>query len=72
MKPDDFARMPVVIPPDRMVTAFDSRARRMLDRTQASRRAISLLTELRDALLPQLMSGDLRVHEAASLIAEAG
>jgi len=71
VKPDDFGRMPVVLPPHKVVLAFDARARRLLERAQANRRATFLLAKLRDALLPQLMSGELRVRQAEKLVAQA-
>jgi type I restriction enzyme, S subunit len=53
--------MPAVIPPPQVREAFDDSVRRMLDRIPARYFENRTLAALRDALLPKLISGDLRV-----------
>lgn len=63
----DLAETPVVLPSSGAAGSFDARASRLLDvqvRALSENRA---LTALRDTLLPQLMSGKLRVREAAEM-----
>jgi type I restriction enzyme S subunit len=54
----------VVKPPARIVAAFERSAAGMLARTLECRREGRTLATLRDALLPQLISGELRVRSA--------
>ncbi len=67
-----FKKLPVLIAPDDRIEAFDRFA------NNAHRLASSALSEndklaaTRDALLPQLMSGKLRVRDAETLASEAG
>jgi len=52
------------IPPPQLVEGFDSIARCFLDRIQAMEEESGTLAALRDALLPKLISGELRVKAA--------
>jgi type I restriction enzyme S subunit len=51
-------------PPEKLVTAFEQAAAPLLDRTLECRRESRTLAALRDALLPKLISGELRVKDA--------
>ena len=55
-------------PPRKVVEVFDLLARSLLARIQASDREGDSLAELRDALLPKLLSGELRVPNAERLL----
>jgi type I restriction enzyme S subunit len=57
-----------VKPSEALVTAFEQAAAPLLDRTLVCRRESRTLAALRDALLPRLISGDLRVEDAERLI----
>jgi type I restriction enzyme, S subunit len=69
---DGVQKPKIIVPPRALVTAFDRLA------TQAEGRREEMVTEshtlaaLRDTLLPKLISGDLRVKDAARFMAEAG
>ena len=52
----------VAYPPSATVHAFDKTASGMLDRTLSLRREIDNLVDLRDTLLPKLVSGDVRIR----------
>jgi type I restriction enzyme S subunit len=57
----------VVLPPDQVVSQFDRAAESLLARTLECRRESRTLAALRDALLPKLISGELRVKDAESI-----
>ncbi len=61
----------VVLPPKRVAETFDAIAANALTRTSACRRDSRILAALRDALLPRLISGDLRVKDTARLLGGA-
>ena len=58
-------------PSTQLVKQFDALAGPALDRIQALEEESGTLAALRDALLPSLISGELRVHRAQELLAEA-
>jgi type I restriction enzyme S subunit len=71
MLPLDGVQKPaIIVPPTDLVLAFDSIA------VLATRRGEELVSEshtlvmLRDALLPKLISGELRVRDAGNLVAD--
>ncbi|MCL6646360.1 MAG: restriction endonuclease subunit S, partial [Dehalococcoidia bacterium] len=59
-------------PPDALATAFEQAAAPLLDRTLECRRESRTLAALRDALLPKLISGELRVKDAERFLKERG
>lgn len=61
---DSILNLAVVTPPSPIVAAFDRMADSLLARTLECRRESSTLAALRDALLPKLISGELRVPDA--------
>lgn len=60
----------VVTPPSPVVAAFDRSADSLLARTLECRRESRTLAALRNALLPRLISGELRIKNADQLVAE--
>ncbi len=58
-----FRPLKVIVPPIPVVQAFDDVAGSLYERMVGNVRQITNLTELRDTLLPRLMSGKLRVPE---------
>ena len=62
--------MKVVAPPTDVVKAFTHHAASLLKRVAANRVEGDTLAAIRDALLPKLLSGEIRVPEAQE-IAEA-
>jgi type I restriction enzyme S subunit len=67
----DLARYEIVIPSEQVALAFDEKVRPMVKRMAASIHESRTLAALRDALLPRLLSGELRVTGAETEV-EAG
>jgi type I restriction enzyme, S subunit len=67
----DMARYPIVIPPRAAAHAFTSRIRPAIARIVAGIHESRTLAALRDALLPKLISSELRVEDTERIIAEA-
>jgi type I restriction enzyme, S subunit len=57
----DIARFEIALPPRSLAAAFNKKIRPLTDRIVANIHESRTLAELRDALLPQLLSGKLRV-----------
>ncbi|MGC8720955.1 MAG: restriction endonuclease subunit S, partial [Thermodesulforhabdaceae bacterium] len=62
----------VVVPPSSVVAVFDRAAESLLARTLECRSESRALAALRDALLPKLISGELRVKDAERFLKERG
>src|SRR2546426_2602122 len=58
-------------PPDDLLSRFESRVRPIRARMELNERESLTLAELRDALLPRLLSGEMRVHDAEREVAAA-
>jgi type I restriction enzyme, S subunit len=65
---DAILSLSAILPPKRVADAFDKIAAPWLDRTLACRGESGILSTLRDALLPKLISGELRVKDARRFI----
>ena len=63
-QPESVLNVNAVFPPPRAVEAFEHLAATQLERTLVCRAETRALTALRDALLPKLISGELRVKDA--------
>jgi type I restriction enzyme S subunit len=63
----DLARYRVSLPPQPVAAAFDRQIRPLIQRIVLNVHEANTLVELRDTLLPRLLSGELRVPEAAYL-----
>jgi type I restriction enzyme S subunit len=61
---ESILNLAVVVPPSSIVTAFDHSTDSLLARTLECRRESRTLADLRDTLLPKLISGELRVADA--------
>ena len=57
-----FRPFPVVVPPKRVLGVYDEASRSLHGRVVSNTRESGLLASLRDALLPKLVSGELRVN----------
>lgn len=68
---DDFDHYDLPIPPRDELAAFDKAARPMFERISINHEHSRTLAALRDALLPRLVSGELRVPEAESAVEAA-
>ena len=62
------ATLAVVVSPSSIVAAFDHSTDSLLARTLECRRESHTLAALRDALLPKLISGELRVKDAERVL----
>lgn len=67
----DFAKLPIVVPIADVVARFEEVAGRMDETFRANSLEQQTLGLLRDALLPRLLSGELRVRQAEQLVEEA-
>jgi len=73
MLPLDALKKPLIVqPPGGLVSAFDSLTGAIERRREEMLSESRTLAALRDALLPKLMSGELRVKDAERLIGRAG
>ena len=64
--------LPLLKPPDAVVEAFDRLSKKLTDRLFAACHESRTLAALRDALLPKLISGELRVKDAERFLKEQG
>ena len=60
---DDFKKLECVIPPSELILKFQKNAKPIDDKIKSNTQQIRTLTQLRDTLLPKLMSGEVRVSE---------
>ncbi|MEJ5349031.1 MAG: restriction endonuclease subunit S [Desulfosoma sp.] len=67
-----FRPIPFVLPPVAVMQAFDTQTRPLYERIVANERESRTLATLRDALLPKLISGELRVKDAERFLKERG
>jgi type I restriction enzyme S subunit len=65
----NFRLIPVIQPPETVMRAFDEEMRLLYERMVLNERASRTLAALRDALLPRLVSGELRVKDVEPFIA---
>lgn len=57
----DFSNIDIVIPPETLLGEFDDRVSSMFEKIFINQTQIRTLAQLRDTLLPRLMSGEVRV-----------
>ena len=65
------ARYRVVVPPKSVTKAFTFQTRPAVDHIIASTHESRTLAALREALLPKLISGELRIEDAKRIIERA-
>lgn len=68
----DIDRFMVVVPERPTLAAFNRLCQPLYDRIVVGKRESRALAALRDALLPKLVSGELRIRDAERIAAEAG
>ncbi len=68
----NFRPIPVVVPPQPLLRAFDDLTQPLHARMVTCERESRTLAALRDTLLPKLISGELRVPDAERIAVEAG
>ena len=64
------ARVPIVVPTDKLLRAFNRFTQPLADRVIESDAKTETLVSLRDTLLPKLISGEVRLRSADKLVAE--
>lgn len=62
----------VVVPPEEVIQVLGAQIKPLMDRWLANAEQAQSLIQLRDTLLPRLISGQLRLPEAEALVAEVG
>jgi type I restriction enzyme S subunit len=67
----DIARFETVIPPEPILEAFDEAVRPMIERIRINIMESRALAEIRDTLLPRLLSGEIRVKDAERVVEAA-
>jgi len=71
-QPSAILELAAIKPSAPVVPAFDRAAASLLDRTLECRRESRTLSALRDALLPKLIRGEIRVKDAETFLKERG
>ena len=66
-----FRPIPILLPTNEILTAFEAVAKVLFDRIVENEHQANSLSQLRDALLPRLISGQLRITEAEAAIEKA-
>lgn len=66
----NFRPLPVVVPSDPVLRAFDAIAKPLYEGIAKNERESRTLAQIRDLLLPRLMSGELRVAQAERIVGE--
>jgi type I restriction enzyme, S subunit len=61
----------ILVPPLQMMLAFDEASLPIRERSTASEKESQVLVAIRDALLPKLISGELRLKDAEQVVADA-
>jgi type I restriction enzyme S subunit len=67
----DLALFPITIPPEEVAESFTEKVRPLVERIQVNIHQSRTLAAIRDALLPKLLSGEVRVGEAEEVVEEA-
>jgi type I restriction enzyme S subunit len=68
VRPESFANADIVIPDSPVLAAFERQIRPFFERAGANEQQSRTLAALRDALLPKLLSGELRVKQAENMV----
>ncbi len=71
-QPSQIAVLPIVVPTENVVNAFDLLISPMLSHAMSNVDQSQTLAALRDALLPKLLSGELRVNDDVNINAKKG
>lgn len=64
-------KLPILIPPHDMILSFDEDLSRFFDTMEFNIKENQTLTNLRDTLLPKLISGEVRVKDVEQTLADA-
>jgi len=71
LKKEDILDLQMIIPPKKLLDEFGSQLSLHAEKKYINTQESLILTDLRDTLLPKLISGELKVPEAENLIEEA-
>jgi type I restriction enzyme S subunit len=71
VRPDDFRAYKTSLPPRALADQFEAQAEPLLERVLLLKGESGILAALRDALLPKLISGELRVPDAERIVGRA-
>ena len=72
VKPNDVSSINTIIPDTRLIEQYEEIVLPMLNRTLIGKSESTVISQLRDTLLPKLISGELRIPEAEKFLEEAG
>ena len=72
VKPNDVSNITTVIPDTRLIKTYGDTVLPMLNRTLIGKTESGVVAEVRDTLLPKLISGELRIPDAEKFLEEAG
>ena len=72
VRPEHFERAEIPVPDEDTLRSFEAIARPLLARIAHNERESRTLAELRDTILPKLISGELRVRDAEAAVESAG
>jgi type I restriction enzyme S subunit len=67
-----FKRISILMPVSSIISEYEDHHKDLFKRVSSNIHQIRTLTNLRDTLLPKLISGELRVPEAEQMVAELG
>lgn len=66
----DFSNITFIVPPPQIISVYEDLAYPIDQAIEVNEQQTQTLADLRDALLPRLISGEIRVGEAAALVDE--
>ena len=69
--PKDLVELPIVIPPDSLINTYEDIASQLHKKIETNLIESETLNELRDTLLPKLISGELKMPDAENFLKEA-
>ena len=67
-----FDEIEILAPTEDLISAFSGVVSALMDRCFATKQEIIALTNVRDALLPKLISGEIRIPDAEKMLEEVG
>jgi len=70
VRPEVVVNLPCILPCDRLIAHFHKNVRPFFDQAVVNKLESSTLSELRNSLLPKLLSGELSVSDAEDHLAE--
>ena len=69
--PKDLVELPIVIPTDSLINTYEDIASQLHKKIETNLIESETLNELRDTLLPKLISGELKMPDAENFLKEA-